>query len=345
MIGDLYGKMKKAGADLVEQAKEHAPAFREAIADGASAVRDKAEEMAPKIKDAIKTGASSAQSAVEHMAQAAPEVAQKIRDEAPHLALGVKNAYDETSAPIKGAVGGAGIGAAVGYVVAGVGGVGIAALGGAIGIPVLAVTAVAGAAIGHAVAAQLDIKRLSNIIEGMEDDRYQRVIAATKRSGGFTVINDSEHRSELMEAIDSAKEMLCISSAFISSYAIDQRVRESIRRAIKRGVNVYIEYGCKLGVNDPPPARHVKRAMDHLEEIKAWAANENLTGTINIRERPTHVKEIIVDRTYLILGSFNWLSNRTVKNAEKSAKIADADLCVLEQQEFKKSAESAASNA
>ena len=60
-------------------------------------------------------------------------------------------------------------------------------------------------------------------------------------------------------------------------------------------------------------------ALRRLKNLEQRTANEK--GELCVKKFKNHAKVIIVDNKYRIVGSNNWLSNRTYSNSEYSIKV------------------------
>lgn len=244
---------------------------------------------------------------------------------------------------IKGALGGTVTGIGAGALLGG-GGVGIVALGGAIGIPLIAITGLVGLLVGERGGRELDFFRRQ--WKGAADrtevanKRLEELCSADTEEqvgSGALRIFDKEHYEELLAAFVHAERAICIRSAFVSSYVIDRRFVELTKDALLRGVNVYIEYGYRLPneILKQNPSRD--KAVESLREIYRWCRANQTPGNFILGDTPTHIKELIVDDDYIIIGSNNWLSNRSFKNKEVSIKLHDRAMCVTAFQEMQES--------
>ena len=113
------------------------------------------------------------------------------------------------------------------------------------------------------------------------------------------LIHDLEsHRAVLTEALGSARFRLVIVSPFLTSSAIAaDDILAKVRRAIDRRVSVTVLSDPSLSTN--------RRQFDECTRALAQAGAEVRTA-----EGPgVHSKLILVDRSWLVVGSFNWLSS------------------------------------
>lgn len=235
---------------------------------------------------------------------------------------------------IRGTGAGAAGGIAVGALLGG-GGVGIVALGGAVGVPLIALTGLAGAAVGAYVGRERDF---AATLREHAAQRHQRAEEAQREHDGSRVVSvmDKAHLTALQEAIEDAEDTLCIRSAFLSDLVVNDRFIAQLRGLAARGVRVLIEHG--FNPRKPDQADGYDRSAHSRAEDKLQALGQELQvgrhgGFFAVGPTWTHIKEISVDRKYVITGSYNWLSNAQASRSEKSLKIFDDRLAVAVQEE------------
>ncbi len=109
------------------------------------------------------------------------------------------------------------------------------------------------------------------------------------------LVTNEDHTNFLKNALDSAQQDVMISSYRISAKRLfDEGIVESIKKASKRGVNIYIYY------NKSSPKEY-----DQLSRISQYC--------VRFEEIDNHSKCVIIDRTIhgkrtVAIGSYNWLS-------------------------------------
>ena len=166
------------------------------------------------------------------------------------------------------------------------------------------------------------------IASGLADysDQEKKRIRSAAAAGNYDFIKDADHRRELDQALVNAQERLVISSGWISSRVIDRRFCKQIDQAMRRGVVVTIYYGWQSYNRKHESDSSTVEALNSLEKLKTQAKKRSYRGSLEYCEVATHRKYLIVDHQYVIVGSFNWLMNREVRNAEISIKIYDGEL-------------------
>ena len=90
--------------------------------------------------------------------------------------------------------------------------------------------------------------------------------------------------------------------------------------AIKRGVKIYLGYGYSKQFETHQIKPETAEALRRLKNLEQRTANEK--GELCVKKFKNHAKVIIVDNKYRIVGSNNWLSNRTYSSSEYSIKVS-----------------------
>lgn len=221
---------------------------------------------------------------------------------------------------------GTAVGGTIGLIAAGTGGMGIVAMGGAIGLPVALVTAIVGAGVGSRVGAARENSELTKKLEAIADDRSAEGLDVTDEDAFVERISGkTAHFDALYQAIENANDTLCIRSGWISSSVVDKALYDKFKVALDNGVTIYIEAGWRRkGDNKAVESKYNIAGTEILRELIMYShqAHESepktSIGRIFVGDVPTHIKEVVVDNTYYISGSNNWLSNGVHSNKEAS---------------------------
>jgi hypothetical protein len=114
---------------------------------------------------------------------------------------------------------------------------------------------------------------------------------------GRLIANLEDHRSVLKDALETAQRRLVIVSPFLTEAVIaTDDIEAEIQATVRRGVQVRI-------VSDPQLNRDqaaFERCVRRLENAGAQVRRATTQGV--------HSKMLLVDRSWLVVGSFNWLS-------------------------------------
>lgn len=111
-----------------------------------------------------------------------------------------------------------------------------------------------------------------------------------------------DHPEYLEDALDRSNERLMIISPWITASVVDSQFVGRLRKAVARGVAVYIGYGIG-GKDEKPQTARDAEALKSLEKLAEAEENFHL-----VRLGDTHAKILVSDQRYVIIGSFNWLS-------------------------------------
>ena len=190
------------------------------------------------------------------------------------------------------------------------------------GAMLIAIALLAG---GGAVLASKDSNTIiavgRKITDFLNDKKYECPKCAKSRwaFAGYKateIVTGGEHRLELKAAFKNAKQELCIASGFLSSYVVDSIFIRDLETALHRNVTVKLIFSDARSHSDRMTAGY-REALNSLEVL---AGNSSFLELI---QKHTHQKGIVVDDQYAISGSFNFLSNKRVDRQESSTKIYD----------------------
>ncbi len=130
------------------------------------------------------------------------------------------------------------------------------------------------------------------------------------------------HRRELLKALDTAKENIIVYSGWATSYSINNEFKTKLKAALERGVNFYLGFGYESSkVETKTSQEMIAKTVNELRELQNWSAKIQTKGKLYILKFPNHKKILSCDYKYVIIGSFNWLSNVAGKNQELSVKL------------------------
>ncbi|MFA0164999.1 phospholipase D-like domain-containing protein [Vibrio breoganii] len=133
------------------------------------------------------------------------------------------------------------------------------------------------------------------------------------------VIHGKQHIAELDHALNTANYELIIVSGFISTYVVDAIFLAKLAKLLDKRVRVCLIY--------PDISRHNSNDWMYKGFKEADYALKQLASRypkLELMNSKTHQKTIIVDRSYAIVGSYNFLMNATAeRNEEASVKFHD----------------------
>ncbi len=154
----------------------------------------------------------------------------------------------------------------------------------------------------------------SRLLEEREDakltnERYEQRIAELEEkiqelinaSSTTEVLQMHEHRPKLFEAFNTAKKRVILISPWLNYQAVDYELKEAMRNALQRGIELIIGYG--FGESKEQEEKFVDRFKKFMTSPK------KSLGKFHIyRVGDVHSKVLICDSNFMIISSFNWLS-------------------------------------
>ena len=130
------------------------------------------------------------------------------------------------------------------------------------------------------------------------------------------LVSGHEHKEELDSALQNARHELVIASGFLSSYVVNESFIWKLRSALSRHVKITLVFS-DIRSHSDWQVNGFNTALKSLESLSYEYPN------LNLIQKHTHQKGIVVDEKYAVIGSFNFLSNNKVERAETSSKVSD----------------------
>lgn len=134
-----------------------------------------------------------------------------------------------------------------------------------------------------------------------------------KRNQG-TFLRTEEHRAVLERAIREARQEIIVISPWLNRRTCDDALCNLFANAVSRNVAVRIGFGITERVGDLDLGRHHANAQKVIRAMKtavSRAASAEQASLLDIqRTSDTHEKILVCDRSFAVIGSFNWLSYR-----------------------------------
>lgn len=119
-------------------------------------------------------------------------------------------------------------------------------------------------------------------------------------NNGATIENN-EHKKYFIYALQHAKNCVYIQSPWIRGKVLEV-YEKYIESALKRNVKIYIKYGL-----DSKHRFESKPKLDKFGEVKLEKLCKKYPNLM-LKEGNSHAKILICDESFMIIGSFNWLS-------------------------------------
>jgi len=147
----------------------------------------------------------------------------------------------------------------------------------------------------------LDVEAMQQIIQ----DLQLKDMKETNRR----YVENQEMKDLFYRAFDESHSDICIVSPWLGNWLLkDNELRNKIEKALKRGVDIKIVYGIGMdkGVKDTRAVTSEKVAAD----LKKRWQKKGYKGKVKLHVSNTHFKLLMCDEKYLIVGSYNFLSNQ-----------------------------------
>lgn len=141
-------------------------------------------------------------------------------------------------------------------------------------------------------------------LEGRVTELEQSLAAAESRRAQMTsrFLYCYDHAPLLRDAVATASERLLIISPWVKNEVLDDELRDAFVKLLSRGVELYIGWGYP---NDDQRPSISARAQRFFDDLSRRFSNAHLKEFGD-----THAKVLLLDRSYVVHTSFNWLSFR-----------------------------------
>lgn len=152
-----------------------------------------------------------------------------------------------------------------------------------------------------------DIRIIEDAVDAPANQRPILTLAGTDAvsvtSAKVRVLGVYDHPPLLRDALERARTRLLIVSPWIRAAVVDTAFIKRLTSCLNRGVEVTVAYG--IGRADPGERAPDRQARESLQALTAAFDNFRL-----VRKGNTHAKVLLVDDSYFVTTSFNWLSFR-----------------------------------
>ena len=141
----------------------------------------------------------------------------------------------------------------------------------------------------------------------------------------LSFVSGADHYELLKASFASARESVSILSGWIGSPVMDPDVQVVIRSALERGVTVHIGFGWESS-SGHELSSVAQQAYSFLSSLSTKGGGKGLI----LAKFPNHEKILVCDRSFVVIGSNNWLSNRAFKNSERSLRVDSKHYAAIE---------------
>jgi hypothetical protein len=156
------------------------------------------------------------------------------------------------------------------------------------------------------------IAQLEAELEANREESAQLKRQLQQNQGTF--LRTEEHRAVLARALQEAREEVIVIAPWLNRRTCDDALCDLVAQAVKRGVRVRIGYGITERPGDPDLGRHHANAQKVIRALRAAVARDISAEQARLldiqRVSDTHEKILVCDRSFAVIGSFNWLSYR-----------------------------------
>jgi len=162
------------------------------------------------------------------------------------------------------------------------------------------------------------IRRLETELRAKSDESERLQLLLQQNQGTF--LRTEDHREVLERALKVARDEIIIISPWMNRRTCDDALCDLVADAVSRGVRIRIGYGITERAGDLDAGRNraiAQKVIWALKKSVAQKAHAGQESLLNIQKtRGTHRKILVCDRTFGVLGSFNWLSYRGEQDRE-----------------------------
>lgn len=166
-------------------------------------------------------------------------------------------------------------------------------------------------------------KRYEQLKKGLSVLEEQQTLSSKQTD--LAVLRGSDIRKTFLGSFKETKEKMLMISPWISEQVIDRDMFNVLQTFAASGKTLYIAWGIakRPELEDRAPAENL---LDRLRSIR----HDDGTPAVFVRWFGNqHNKEIVMDRSKLLLGSFNWLSYRGDYNLRNESVIMTPDKQVI----------------
>ena len=141
-------------------------------------------------------------------------------------------------------------------------------------------------------------------------------LESERRRLRFRQVYVFEHAQLLNKALRECSQRLVIIAPWMTGKVVDDIFLTKLAAVLRRGVRVHIGYGISQN-----PDKRLTEADKEAERNLARLAHES--RPLLFRLGNTHAKVLICDSSFIVTGSFNWLSfrgdpNRTYRDEQST---------------------------
>lgn len=175
---------------------------------------------------------------------------------------------------------------------------------------------------------------LNNNFEGMQINQAMRMYS-DKISHESTFLNryildqfregilkgPSNHYLFLQKVLEHAQSSITIISPWITNYVVDGNFIDKVTKLINKDITVKVMFGYNQSVYNLDQLDKIAsldyKNIDRRQTIDTLNNLYQVLGNQLTYRPPMHTKLLLIDQKYLVIGSYNWLSNNGIRKGAK----------------------------
>lgn len=159
--------------------------------------------------------------------------------------------------------------------------------------------------------AALRLQALEQKLREAEEERetYRRQLLE-RTDAAVDVVRTEDSRKLLERALEDAEHEVIILSPWMNTRTVDRDLCERMERAAKHRVRIRIGYGISTEERGAEADRNGRSAREVIDMVRRLTYGVPSGSIEFLNVRGTHEKLLIVDESYAVVSSFNWLSYR-----------------------------------
>jgi hypothetical protein len=159
--------------------------------------------------------------------------------------------------------------------------------------------------------AAIRLQALEGRLREAEEEResYRRQLLE-RTDSAVDVVRTEDSRKLLEQALDDAEHEVIILSPWMNTRTVDRDLCERMEKAAKHKVRIRIGYGISADERGAEAERNGRSAREVIDMVRRLTHGVPRGSIDFLNVRGTHEKLLIVDESYAVVSSFNWLSYR-----------------------------------
>lgn len=144
-------------------------------------------------------------------------------------------------------------------------------------------------------------EEIKSVLPDLEDSKEAKKSESELNSPEDRFLEVHEHRPLFDRSLREARSRLLIVAPWIRDTVLHRNRLNNVQHLVERGVEVFIGYG--LGKDDKPGWDKGDQAIHFLNNLTQRYPNLHIH-----KFGDTHAKILLIDDSFAVIGSFNWLS-------------------------------------